>query len=125
MLCIAATGCTDRSKQLYDEVMAIHDDAMPKMDNIYRTKQALKKKISGTPDIGEQEKKNIEQVIVSLDSASDAMMDWMHAFTPPDDSIDKDMAIAYLEQEKQNITKVRDRMHDALAKAKKYTTPDP
>ena len=37
---------------LYDEVMKVHDEVMPKMDDIYKLKEQLKKQLEATPGYG-------------------------------------------------------------------------
>ena len=42
-------GCgqkTQDNQALYDEVMKVHDEVMPKMDDIYKLKQELKKQMA-------------------------------------------------------------------------------
>jgi len=61
------------NQQLYDEVMKVHDEVMPKMNDIYKLKEELKKKIATSPEIADEKKKGIESAIVKLDSASEGM----------------------------------------------------
>ncbi|MEO8471949.1 MAG: hypothetical protein ABI477_07135 [Chryseolinea sp.] len=110
-------GGGDRNKPLYDEVMAVHDEIMPKLDDIYKLKESLKNKIADTPALANDKKQEIESTIVKLDSASEGMMDWMHKFSPLPDSTDETAAREYLEKEKVKIEKVKQNMLQALEKA--------
>jgi hypothetical protein len=101
------------------EVMKIHDEVMPKMDNIHRKKEELKNKIAADPKMSEEKKKAIELKIARLDSASDAMFSWMHKYSPLPDSVGEEKARAYLENEIENIKKVRSRILQALEDADK------
>lgn len=103
---------------LYNQVMEVHDEIMPKSDEIYRLKKQIQEKIAASPDMALEKKQQLEQVISNLDSASNAMMDWMHKFNPLPDSVDQEQARAYLESEMEKIKKVRDLTYDALEKAK-------
>lgn len=103
---------------LYNQVMEVHDEIMPKSDEIYRLKKQIQEKIAASPDMVLEKKQQLEQVISNLDSASNAMMDWMHKFNPLPDSVDQEQARAYLESEMEKIKKVRDLTYDALEKAK-------
>ncbi len=113
-------GSTDvnPNQALYDQVMVIHDEVMPKMEDIYQLKKNLQDKIANTPGIVEEQKKELEGVILSLDSANHAMMDWMHNFNPLPDSVDQEAAREYLETEMERIRKVRDLTNETLEKAR-------
>jgi len=104
---------------LYNEVMKIHDEVMPKIEDIYRKKEALKDKIAKTPNMPESQKKAIDATIAKLDSANDSMMDWMHDFSPLPDSVGQDKAREYLENEMLRIKKVRENILNALREAEK------
>jgi len=105
------------NQALYDEVMKVHDEVMPKMDNIYKLKGQLKEKIANTPGMADEKKKEIEGVIVRLDSASEGMMVWMRKFNPLPDSVGEQQAKEYLEGEMEKIKKVREDVRKALADA--------
>ena len=108
----------DANRALYDQVMDIHDEVMPKMEDFYKIKRELLEKIANTPGLAEEKKKEIERIISNLDSANNAMMDWMHNFNPLPDSIDQEKAREYLENEIERIKIVRDRTNEALERAK-------
>jgi prefoldin subunit 5 len=101
------------------EVMKIHDEAMAKMDEIYKLKQDLKKQIEEAPAMAAEKKAEIEMTIAKLDSANDGMMNWMHQYKPIADSVfGEEKAREYLEGEIEKIKKVRQDMFDAIDKAK-------
>lgn len=106
------------NQALYDEVMKIHDEVMPKMDDIFRIKEELKNKIANTPDMVEEKKKEIESTISKLDSASEGMMVWMRNFNPLPDSLGEQQAKEYLENEMEKVKKVKDDVLEALEDAK-------
>lgn len=105
------------NQALYDEVMKVHDEVMPKMDDIYRLKGQLKERIDNTPGLAEDKKKEIESIIVRLDSASEGMMVWMRKFNPLPDSLGVEQAKEYLEGEMEKIKKVREDVRKALEDA--------
>ena len=51
------------NQALYEEVMDVHDEVMPKTDEIYRLKKELQDKIAKTPDMVADKKKELEQII--------------------------------------------------------------
>lgn len=105
-------------KPLYDQVMDIHDEVMPKMDDLYKMKKQLKDSIAATPDMPAERKAEFEQTISLLDSASKSMMDWMHDFNPPDQK-DKEAFDKYMESELVKVKKMREDVMRALEKEKK------
>ncbi len=131
MLMLAACGKSSRQEQhegaeptdspnqaLYDQVMAVHDEVMPKSDEIYQLKKELQDKISSTPSLNGDKKKQFEEAITLLDSADHSMMDWMHRFKPLPDSVNQELAREYLENEMERIKSVRELINSSLQKAK-------
>lgn len=106
------------NQALYEEVMAVHDDVMPKADEIYQLKKELQDKIAKTPDLVADKKKQLDQIIAELDSADHSMMDWMHKFNPLPDSANQETAREYLENEMEKIKKVRELINGSIQKAK-------
>jgi Mg2+ and Co2+ transporter CorA len=103
---------------LYNQVMDVHDEIMPKMEDLYKLKKDIQNQIANSPDMVIEKKHQLERVISNLDSAANSMMDWMHKFNPLPDSVDQEQARAYLESEMDKIKKVRDITYDALEQAK-------
>jgi hypothetical protein len=102
---------------LYNEVMKVHDQVMPKMDDLHRKKQELKKKITDTPGLTAEQKQGIEMRIAKIDSASEGMMVWMRKFNPLSDSDGEEKAREYLENEMEKVKKVREDILEALREA--------
>lgn len=106
------------NQALYEQVMDIHDEVMPKTDEIYKLKKDLQDKIAKSPDMVADKKKQLDQIIHELDSADDSMMDWMHKFNPLPDSANQEKAREYLENEMEKIKKVRELINGSIEKAK-------
>jgi hypothetical protein len=106
------------NQSLYDEVMDVHDEVMPKMDDIYKLKEKLKKQLAEAPTMVEEKKKDLEKTILQLDSASEGMMVWMRNFNPIPDSLGEEKARKYLEEQKAKVTKVKEDMLKAIEEAK-------
>jgi hypothetical protein len=97
-------------QKLYDEVMVIHDDVMPKMTDINRAKKKLRKLKDGTND------ELITLQIEQLDAADEAMMSWMHEFDSPElPTLEENLE--YLNAEKDKIQAVSDQMLQSLKEA--------
>ena len=108
------------NQALYDEVMNIHDEVMPKMNDLHKAKISLQTRLE-MPGLGEHEKQDLQNKIARIDSASESMMVWMRQFNPIPDSAGEDKARAYLENE---LVKVRDVKESILRALKTATAED-
>jgi hypothetical protein len=104
------------NQALYEQVMTIHDEVMPKMNDLYKRKTTLKTRLA-LPGISEAEKEEINLNIARIDSASESMMVWMRQFDPVADSEGEEKARAYLEAELVKVKKVREDILEALRAA--------
>jgi hypothetical protein len=120
VLFVLIAGCNSKkdNQALYDEVMKVHDEVMPKMNDVYKLKEELKKEIADAPKMVEEKRKAIESAILQLDAASEGMMDWMRNFNPLPDSLGEENARKYLEDQKGKVNKVKEDMLEAIDKAK-------
>ena len=98
---------TSPNKALEDSVMAVHNEVMPKLDDIFKLSESLRDKIAKTPDMPAPKKKEIEAAIDSLDNASEGMMVWMRKFSPPAPTEDPQAAREYLNQEMVKVERVK------------------
>ena len=108
---------------LYNQVMAIHDEVMPKMDDLYKMKTAINEKLKEASDLSAEEREKLGELSSQLDEAGKSMMDWMHQFKP-DDIQDEEQARAYLEDEMEKIKKVKQEVLEALEKARTEASPN-
>lgn len=109
---------TNPNQALYDQVMDIHDEVMPKSDEIYAVRKKIQHKIDSIPNLTADKKKQLGQLISELDSADHSMMDWMHKFKPLPDSANQELAREYLENEMERIKNVRELINASLQKAR-------
>jgi hypothetical protein len=107
-----ATDSDSTNTILYNQVMDIHDEVMPKMEDLYNKKKDLQAKLSASP--AADVKSKLEAEIAEVDSASKLMEDWMHEFNPPSDTTDKEQIRAYLESEMEKVKRVKEAMVNAL-----------
>lgn len=107
---------SDVNQSLYDEVMVIHDDVMPKMSDIHKLKKQIRKTYKDDTVEGYKE----SLVILSqLEKADEGMMTWMANFKIPE-GLDAEQQKAYLLKEKLAIKKVSDDMYAAIDTAKTF-----
>lgn len=116
---------TTGSGKLFAEVMAVHDEMMPKLDDVMALKSQAKRKIDqldslaktgGKPETTEKKQK-LDSLVAELDRADNAMMDWMHNFDSDMKGMTEARKSEYLESEKVRITAVKEKMLGGIAKA--------
>ena len=125
ILTIIITGCglnqEEKNKKLqqdlYDEVMVIHDEVMPKISNILSLEKDLEGGIteldSLDPNYSEQVK-ILKNQIARLQQADESMMQWMRNFEVNQEGWPHDSIMSYLSKEKERISEVRDQMLGAI-----------
>ena len=102
---------------LMDEVIAIHDEVMPEMGDIRKTRKALLEKLETSTD--EELNKVLQEQANKLDESHEAMFVWMRQFNPePDSAMTDAMFHEYLVDQKQKMIVVRDLMVNSLKEGK-------
>lgn len=116
--CKEVTKESPESNQM-QQVMAIHDEVMPKMGKIGSLVAKLRKKIDSEQG-GVEEKKAME----ALQDANKSMMDWMQNFGNRFDSNEilngKDLSEEkkqWLNEEEEKITLVKEKINTSIANA--------
>lgn len=112
------TSAANPNKALYDSVMDVHNEVMPKLEDIYKMTESLKDKVAKTPSLSAAQKQQIQTAVDSLDKAADGMMVWMRQFKPLDGTADQQEARDYLHQEMIKVTKVKTDILTSLEKGK-------
>jgi len=108
---VASCGLkADKNDPLYVEVVAIHDEVMPKMSTMHKLKKKLRK-VDGA------ETTDVIKLIAQLDAADEGMMQWMADFSPPED---KTARKTYLEGQLISVTKMANDINTAIADAEGY-----
>lgn len=108
----------EASEMLYDQVMAVHDEIMPKMGDIMKYKKQLRQKaelLSAEADSAQVAA--INKAISGLDKAHDEMMGWMHEFDPNFDKGTQEEIMKYLNNQKEKIEKVGSVTNEAIQNA--------
>lgn len=109
-------------ENLYEEVMYIHDDVMPKISLIQELQGKIKaRQEQGEPDTTMQTA--YKDALLALNTAEQAMWDWMHAFSDNyGKATTKEEKMAFLHEEKITITDVRDKMLNSISQAEELLT---
>lgn len=100
---------------LESQVLAIHDEVMPKMGDIHLAKKKLKSVM--TESQNDSLNTEVLQLINNLQKADEEMMQWMSNWEVPTKEPEK---TKYLEGEKIKITKVKVDMLSSLEAADQY-----
>ena len=120
-------ACSDKKEkdsqtdQRYKEVMAIHDEIMPKMADIMKLKTQLKDKVTelnAEPNIDTTQISQLELAIVGLGNSHEGMMGWMRQFNRQYDGMAEEEILQYLDMQMDKIEKVGEVTNAALQDAR-------
>ncbi len=126
-LIFVAASCKEQKKETQNdttqmqEVMAIHDEVMPKMSKLGKLVAELKTKVD-TTEAGRQ----YEAAMKDLQAAHKAMMDWMQGFG---DRFDSDEILngkeltpqkqQWLDEEEEKVKALREQINLSIERAEK------
>jgi len=109
-----------QEEKLRQEVMAIHDEVMPKTEELFKLRKNLQKLVDSLnlakyPDtiLGNLAK----QLVVKLKQADEAMMDWMHNYNGGSGIYDHEELMNYLSEEKEKIQNVKSLILESIDSA--------
>jgi hypothetical protein len=121
---ILIVSCSEKQKEakdeLYDKVMAVHDEIMPKMGDIMKYKKQLQEKIdalSAAEEVNSAKISELEQAIADLDNSHDEMMGWMRQFDNDFEGMVNEDIMKYLNDQMGKIKKVGEVTNAALQNA--------
>lgn len=102
---------------LKEEVMALHDEVMPKMSELRYTQKALMLQADSLMSLDSLRSATLSGASNEIIAANEAMMNWMRNYEP-DFQGTKEEIIDYLKQQKMAIQKVKDDMESSLQNGK-------
>ncbi|MCP3931036.1 MAG: hypothetical protein GY705_18285 [Bacteroidetes bacterium] len=110
-------------QKLWDEVMAVHDEVMPRMGEINRLKRQFSEYLGTTEVIPDELKSELTAVIGKLQAADEGMMNWMAGIKEkkPETlraTADHETILAGLKDELKKVDKVKE---DILSSLKEGT----
>lgn len=104
---------------LMDEVMAIHDEVMPKTGTINKKRKALKKKLTPMIEDTTQIRNQLLNTILELETAEESMMEWMSEYKSKPSKLEEGVnPMDYYKEEKVKITEVKRKMLQSIENAK-------
>ncbi len=107
--------------ELWDQIMEVHDAVMPKTSELERTATELKKHLD-RKDLSPAQRQEIEDTIKLLESAVDAMYEWMNELKQLPDlraRNNHEQIMTYLKTEYNNIETVKELMESSLEKGRR------
>ncbi|WP_276496611.1 hypothetical protein [Pontibacter litorisediminis] len=124
--CQSGASGEEEKTELETKVMAIHDEAMARMGDIYKLRRTLRS-MRDTLEAQQQTDSTtvlaLEQEISGLNKADEAMMQWMRQYSAPD-TLQHEQAMDYLQQELVKVERVQTIMDSTIEAAqttvKKY-----
>ncbi|POY35987.1 hypothetical protein C3K47_12340 [Solitalea longa] len=120
----------EQEKNLFSESMALHDEVMPKQEELFSLKNKINtlgtkmdslKKANPALDTT-QLRAHINGISAKIDTASNHMSDWMHDFTSDLDEKFQNKShkeiMTYLKNGKEDIEKVKQEFNQSISEAK-------
>ncbi|HPE10215.1 MAG TPA: hypothetical protein PLT28_10740 [Saprospiraceae bacterium] len=102
---------------MFNEIMAVHDEIMPWMNNIETLKQDIRMKMDSIDAFGgsDANRKQFRHAMAELNRADNAMTDWMSSFKENYDTIQTEKnKMAFLESERAKIEGVKNLMTESI-----------
>ncbi len=118
-LLVIVTACNQTAQQQqeeqkrWEEMMAIHDEVMPKMADINALSRQLKEKLAVLDTTQTEAQQKLRQTIEALSAAEDGMMTWMAEIEPLStlrETKKHEEIMTYLAEELKKVTKVKEDM---------------
>lgn len=119
----SSEGSANDLKALEDQVMAIHDEVMPKMADITKLTaelRTIKATIKENPDGKMVSPDGLEELMGSLKLAEQGMWDWMKAYSDTKPTIKEDQMKSFYESQLETINKIKQDMLGSIEKAQSW-----
>jgi hypothetical protein len=127
-ICLFSCGDSEIIKQekLHLEIMAVHDEVMPKQAELNRLKRQLKSYKVVVSDENADLKDSLINGILLLSKSEDMMTDWMKSYDYPNDSLKAELMTKYLIGQKDSIKSISEnfKMSITIAQGFLKNAPD-
>lgn len=107
---------------LKQEVIAIHDEVMPKMDELKKLKKEITQKsneLTANSTGSSEEIERLNRIAVGLDAAFEGMFVWMRQFKSTYEDMTQEEVEKYLLDQKIKVQEVNDEIKASIAAANK------
>lgn len=130
---VALVSCNQEKDQVQEaekEVLTIHDEVMPKMDDVMKLKQGLTARIARLDSMQEdgvssttlaEERLKATDLSRQLVLADSLMMEWMYQYRGDSaKALPSDQALQYFSKEKEKITVVKEKTLKSIQEAEGF-----
>ncbi|MEB2778226.1 hypothetical protein SYJ56_23145 [Algoriphagus sp. D3-2-R+10] len=108
------------NEKLREEVIAVHDEVMPKMGKLKSLERRALEKVEELERVNPVDSSKVEEykaLAYDLNHAHDSMFEWMHQYEPKDGDQSPEELKKYLDNQMVLVSAVNVEMKEALAKA--------
>lgn len=102
-------------RKAYDNVIAVHDEVMPKLSQISKLKEQIEDKLKTVEDTAVMA--DWEQLMMELDDADNSMWVWMRQFDSDLDDLSYEEVMTYLKEEQEKVDEVARKINESILKA--------
>lgn len=124
----AGETSTQNENALEAKVMTLHDEVMPKVNEISDLGAQLRKykaALPESPDGRIDSPDGLEQVMASLKLSEQGMWEWMKAYRDTKPTLTEDQVNTYMEKQLEILNKVNQDMTTSIEKAKAWLAAHP
>ncbi len=120
-LCTACKKEKDKVEALQKEVIAVHDEVMPKMDEVMKLKSSLKAiKNDTTVTLPSDKLLLVNNLIDNLEKADNSMMNWMRNYDSLMEGMSEEEKLTYLQKQENSIQQVKQSMLSSISEASQF-----
>jgi hypothetical protein len=119
---VAYSCAENKIEVLHKEIMAVHDDIMPKTGEISYLYLSFRKKMETDSSISINQRNELSEQAADLEKAEDEMMTWMNDFISPQKLLatkNEKEILSYLNEQKEVISRIKIHTETSLEKAEK------
>lgn len=117
------SGQENEIKELKEQVMALHDEVMPKMSELRYTRKDLLLQADSLQNSDSARAASLSAAADAIDAANDGMRKWMQNFQPDFQGTEEEV-LKYLMGQKEAIQTVKDDMENSLLNGKEELARD-
>lgn len=116
------------AKELEAQVMTLHDEVMPKVNEISSLSAQLRKLKASSPESADGRKETpdgLDQVLESLKLSEQGMWEWMKAYSDAKATLTDDQVNPFMEKQLDILKKVDQDMTSSIEQAKTWLAAHP
>lgn len=111
----SSTTLNTENQKIYDDIMATHDEVMPKMSDLNEDKQKLRDLNDKITEKNIPMKDTVLNTILVLSKLEDDMSDWMSNFKTSDGLNNADSSHTYLINQRKMIAELNENVKKGLS----------